>query len=114
MGALAPAPQALALPCPLLHPPQEVIVIDTAAAREATEEILRLHSIPAMVSKDLTEVLAAGSSALVATASPAVPEAAAAAPAAAAAAAAEQQQQQPAGEQEEQQPQPAEARPAAA
>ena len=37
----------------------EVIVIDTAEAREATEEILRLHAIPAVVSKDLEDVLAA-------------------------------------------------------
>jgi ribosomal protein L12E/L44/L45/RPP1/RPP2 len=34
-----------------------VIVIETAAAREATHEILRLHSIPAMVSKDLQDLL---------------------------------------------------------
>ncbi len=99
---------------------QEVIVIDTAAAQEATEEILRLHSIPAMASKDLTDVVAAGSTALVATPSPVAPEAAAAAAAPAAAAEdAEQEQQQQQGEQQEQQqqeqqqPQAAEVRPAA-
>ena len=37
--------------------PQEVIVVDTAAAKEATDEILRLHSIPAMVSKDMLSVI---------------------------------------------------------
>jgi hypothetical protein len=36
---------------------QEVIVIDATAARDATEEILRLHSIPAVVSKDLQDLL---------------------------------------------------------
>ncbi|PRW56735.1 Protease Do-like 9 isoform A [Chlorella sorokiniana] len=95
----------------------EVIVIDTAAAREATEEILRLHSIPAMASKDLSEVLAAGSSALVVSPTPLVAEAAAAAPAAPAAAAEQQEQEQQQAQQQEeqqQQPQAAEARPAAA
>ena len=50
-----------ALCCLAAHPPsrlpQEVIVIDTAAAKEATDEILRLHSIPAMVSKDMLSVI---------------------------------------------------------
>ncbi|KAI7842528.1 hypothetical protein COHA_003882 [Chlorella ohadii] len=99
----------------------EVIVIDTAAAREATEEILRLHSIPAMASKDLTDVVAAGSTALVATPSPIASDAAAAAaPAGAADAEQQQQEQQQQGEQQQQQqqeqhqPQAAEVRPAAA
>lgn len=60
---------------------QEVIVIDTAVANEATEEILRLHSIPAMGSKDLQEVLASGGAA-VAAAAPAADGAQAAGPAA--------------------------------
>lgn len=99
---------------------QEVIVIDTAEAREATEEILRLHSIPAMVSKDLTDVLAVGSSALVATAPPTVEAAAAAL---AAEVAGEQQGQQQPGtqaqppeqpQQQEQPQQPQPVRPAAA
>ncbi|EFN57946.1 hypothetical protein CHLNCDRAFT_34342 [Chlorella variabilis] len=59
----------------------EVIVIDTAVANEATEEILRLHSIPAMGSKDLQEVLASGGAA-VAAAAPAADGAQAAGPAA--------------------------------
>lgn len=33
-------------------------MIETEAARAATEEILRLNAIPAMVSKDLADVLA--------------------------------------------------------
>ncbi|KAL4447366.1 hypothetical protein ABPG77_007399 [Micractinium sp. CCAP 211/92] len=40
----------------------EVIVIETAAAREATQEILRLNAIPAMVSKDLEDVPAKANS----------------------------------------------------
>lgn len=95
-------------------------MIDTAEAREATEEILRLHSIPAMVSKDLTDVLAVGSSALVATAPPTVEAAAAAL---AAEVAGEQQGQQQPGtqaqppeqpQQQEQPQQPQPVRPAAA
>ncbi|PSC72432.1 Protease Do-like 9 isoform B [Micractinium conductrix] len=73
----------------------EVIVIETAAVREATQEILLAHSIPSMVSKDLAEVVtaAAGATGLgLAALQPPVPEQAAAAaaadaPAAAAAAA---------------------------
>lgn len=50
------------LPCLLPTRPQEVIVIETPAAREATQEILRLNAIPAMVSKDLEDVLAKANS----------------------------------------------------
>lgn len=39
---------------------QEVIVLDAAAARAATEETLLLHSIPHMMSKDLREQLGGG------------------------------------------------------
>ena len=40
--------------CP---PPQEILVIETAKVAAATEEILRMHSIPAMVSPDLADLL---------------------------------------------------------
>ena len=83
---------AHSLPHPLPPPPvQEVVVIEAAAAREATQEILKLHSIPAMVSKDLSELLGPEGSWPEAPPAPATPppaagEAADAAPAAPAAA----------------------------
>ena len=36
---------------------QEVIILESAAARAATEEMLQLHSIPNIVSKDLLDLL---------------------------------------------------------
>ena len=38
---------------------QEVLVLETKAANEATADILQAHSIPAAVSKDLADLLAA-------------------------------------------------------
>lgn len=40
----------------LVHP-QEVVVLETKSARAATTEILEAHSIPAAVSKDLSDLL---------------------------------------------------------
>ena len=59
-------------------------MIDAEAARAATQEILRLHSIPAQVSKDMQDLLAAapagaGGGAAAAEASPAAEAAAEAA-----------------------------------
>lgn len=45
---------SLPMACP---PPQEILVIETAKVAAATEEILRMHSIPAMVSPDLADLL---------------------------------------------------------
>ena len=44
-------------PAPLL---QEVLVLETATAVAATQEILLLHSIPNVVSKDLLDVVPPG------------------------------------------------------
>lgn len=66
--------------CRVVSLEQEVVVIDTPTAREATEEILRLHSIPNVVSKDLLDALPADSAALpTASALAALPAATAAA-----------------------------------
>ena len=36
---------------------QEAIVLDTAAAKASTAEVLQSHSIPSIVSKDLADLL---------------------------------------------------------
>lgn len=64
---------------------QEVIILDSAGVAAATEETLRAHSIPGIVSKDLHDLLAGSSSGAQPEQQP---------PAAAAAAAAAQGQQQ--------------------
>lgn len=38
---------------------QEVIVLETAAARESFEEVLQTHSIPSIVSRDLIDLVPA-------------------------------------------------------
>lgn len=38
-----------------------MIVLDGPSAQSATEEVLRIHSIPSMVSKDMQDLLGSGS-----------------------------------------------------
>lgn len=55
---------------------QEVVILCTDMVREATAEVLKMHSIPAMVSKDLQDVLGTESEWLAGKAQHGAPEAA--------------------------------------